>query len=127
MSKSVNLDLLELDQLAQSMQSKVFDKALVLAGDLCAKNPLSPYLWIVRARLEMLVGGSDEDPFGAAESFLLAAYKINQNDMEVLEELAHFYDVIVPDREKAKQFGVLLLEKLKLLERDMDDIVYESE
>lgn len=109
------------------MDRRIFDEALLLVSDLCAKNPYSPYLWIVRARLEILEGGSDSNPFGDAEKFLLCAYQINPNDIEALEELAHFYDVIEPNREKAQRFASLLIEKIEILERDMKNILEDAE
>ena len=121
------IDFSELDQLKQFMEGRLFDEALLLVSDLCTKNPYSPYLWIVRARLEMLEGGSDSNPFGDAEQFLLSAHQINPNDIDALEELAHFYDVIEPNREKAQRFASLLLEKIAILERDMKNILEDSE
>jgi hypothetical protein len=119
------IDFSEIDHLKQLMDQSAFSKALWLIDKLCTKSPHSPYLWIMRARLEMLEGGSDSNPFGDAEKFLLIAYQINPNDFEVLEELAHFYDVIKPNQENAVKFSSLLLSKVKNLEQDMK-IMLES-
>jgi hypothetical protein len=126
MSKILEIDFSELDRLKQFMNEQLLDEALLLTSDLCIKYPFSPYLWIVRGRLEILIGGSDTNPFGNAEKFLLCAHDINPNDTEALEELTHFYDVIEPNREEAKKFGFLLLEKIEIIGRNIKGLLKDS-
>lgn len=102
-------------------------KAMSLAETLSVENPLSPFIWIVRARLEMLEGGSDDNPFGVAEGFLMTAYDINPNDIECLEELVHFYDVIDPNEDLAKKYAAILLAKIDALRKDIGSLFPEKD
>lgn len=120
------INLNQINHLKRLMGENRFNEALSLIENLCNENYYSPYLWNVRARLEMLQGGSDGDPFGNAEKYLRIAFEINPDDLEVLEELAHFYDVLVPDREKSVRFATMVSEKVGLLQRDMRKILEDS-
>jgi hypothetical protein len=67
-----------------------------------------PALWVEMAVLLML----DEDPKGHAgrslddvERCLLKALELNSKHLEALEEAAHYYDAVMPNREKAVEYA----------------------
>jgi|SRR5450432_251419 hypothetical protein len=59
-------------------------------------------LWVTRARLLML---EDDEPFSGSlldvERCILKALDLAPNNLEAIEEAAHYYDVVAPDRRKA--------------------------
>jgi predicted Zn-dependent protease len=85
--------------------------ALKLIEGLIKKNPLSPYLHVMRAELILLQNHPNTPPLDAAERSYLRAHNMNPNDLEAIEGLAHFYDAVNPDRRKAKKFAELYLQK----------------
>ncbi len=58
---------------------------------------------------------------------LLKAHEINANDLEVIEELAHYYDIVVPDSQLATHYASLLLDKIRNMSNDMAEIINESD
>src|SRR5690348_7284951 len=78
---------------------------------LLAKDRKCADLWVTRARLLML---EDEPLTGSlrdVESCLLKALHLAPDNLEAIEEAAHFYDIMVPNRRKAvmyaKRYGQL--------------------
>jgi hypothetical protein len=69
------------------------------------QHPECAYFWVVRARLLMLEDEQldDQVPRGLAEveRCILKALDLDPKHLEALEEAAHFYDIVVPDRNKA--------------------------
>jgi hypothetical protein len=69
------------------------------------QRPECPDLWVTRARLLMLEEGPEDQlsAFGLdeVERCILRALELDPGHLEAIEEAAHYYDVVVPDRTKA--------------------------
>jgi hypothetical protein len=72
---------------------------------LLTKNRKCADLWIARARLLML----EDDPLTGTlddvERCILTALSLAPENLEALEEAAHFHDIIVPSRRKALMYA----------------------
>ena len=72
---------------------------------LLTRNRKCAGLWIARARLLML---GDEPVTGTlddVESCILAALSLAPENLEAVEEAAHFYDIVVLSRRKALMYA----------------------
>lgn len=62
-------------------------------------------LWVTRARLLMLEDKPLSGSLADVERCLLQALDLAPNNLEAIEEAAHFYDVMVPNRRKATRYA----------------------
>jgi hypothetical protein len=60
-----------------------------------------------------------------AESSLLKAHELDPTLLDAIEELAHFYDAVNPDRQKAAHYATLCRDAAAKLVRDMEDILHD--
>jgi hypothetical protein len=91
--------------------------------------PECPELWVTKARLMMLDDhAEDHEPSGLdeIERCILHALKLNPEHLEALEEATHFYDVIIPDRDKAIMYAQRYIEVTRKAVADMQAIIDES-
>ena len=68
---------------------------------------------------------SDKGNLSEIELCLQKALALDPDGIEVLEESAHFYDAVVPNRRKARRFATRCREKALKLIADMDNIIEE--
>ena len=84
-------------------------------------------LWVTRARLLRLDDGptGDETDYGLdeAEKFILKALDLDPDHPEALEEAAHFYDAVVPDRNRAVMYAERCLQLAAKVVDDMKAII----
>jgi hypothetical protein len=111
--------------LQQLFCEKKYLEALLLVEELLSRIPDCPYLLVSRAVLIMLQEDSTGPPLSEAEKDLLRAYELSPKDLDTLEELAHLYDVVIPDRAKAKQFARLYVERVQEVLAEMHAILEE--
>ena len=99
-----------------------FDQAyldLIALGD---ARLISPYLLQMEAALIQLSSEAINLELEDAEKCLLDAFSLNKTDIGVLSDLAHFYDVVLPDAAKASEFALLALERLRILKHEMERV-----
>lgn len=105
-----------------------FRRALTLIEPIIERNPLSPFLFILKSILiQSDEGDSDfiyllED----AEKYLLHALEINDQDIEAMIELAHFYDVMMPNPAKAYKYSSQVLKRIKKIKLEMTEILRDN-
>jgi hypothetical protein len=113
---------MSLKLISELYKSKMYNEALCeLEADLKNKDDC-PYLWLLRGNLVQL---STEPPtlgLEDAERSYLKALELNPGYIEAMESLAHFYDVAIPDRERARQFKQLVLQQTERIAADMKEI-----
>jgi hypothetical protein len=87
-------------------------------------------LWVQRAVLLML----DDHPERHATSILdevekciLEALRLDPQHLDALEEAAHFYDVMVPDRSKAAMFAECYIQVSQRVVADMQTIIDQAD
>jgi predicted Zn-dependent protease len=98
--------------LTQLMKAERYAEALGVVVRLLEKNRASPYLLQTKADLIQLQDNSDAPPLDEVEQCLLQAHRMNPNDSEIIEDLAHYYDAVSADDDKAKQYATLYLKKI---------------
>jgi len=84
---------------------------------------------VERARLVMLDDhpGEPEHPaLDEAEASILKALELDRDNPEALEEAAHFYDVVVPNREKAINYAQRYVEVAGKVVQNMHAIIEDS-
>ena len=103
---------------------KKYQKALMVVEEMLIKNQISPYLLVRKARLIMLQNESDLHDINDVEKILLQAYEINPDDLEVLEELYYFYNVIAQNFTASDKYKNILL---KIVLKKTDEIIENEE
>ena len=98
-----------------------FEMALTLLRELGDCRKISPYLLAFEATLIQLQPANGTI-LEEAESCLLEAYAINPKDTDVLCELAHYYDAVDDNAQKASQFARLLQFELERLAVGIEEI-----
>lgn len=91
--------------------------------------PECPGLWVAKARLMMLDDHpEDHEPSGLdeIEKCILQALELEPEHLEALEEAAHFYDVIIPDRDKAIKYAQRYVQVAGRVVDDMQAIIDDS-
>jgi hypothetical protein len=92
--------------------------------------PETPGLWVNKARLMMLDDHpEDHEPSGLVEieKCILQALELEPEHLEALEEAAHFYDVIIPDRAKAMLYAQRYIDVAEKVVHDMQAIIDDSD
>ena len=86
-------------------------------------------LWVTKARLMML----DDHPerhepsgFEELEECLVQALELDSENLEALEEAAHFSDVMIPDRAKAVMYAQHYIRVAARVVDDMQAIINDS-
>ena len=102
-------------------------KTIKEVGALLRKSHFSPYLHILKAELILLSEGHDALPLKEAERAYLKAHKINPNDLEAIEGLAHYYDAVDPNPSKARAFAKSYLVKSSSAASRLRKILRESQ
>lgn len=108
------------------MGAQNYDEAFRLVDKLIGQCALSPYLLVMKARLILLLDRADGPPLDEAERCLLEAHEINNYDLEVIEELAHFYDVTLPNPSQAARFAGIAMKRLAVLHPSLQLILNDN-
>lgn len=80
-------------------------RGLEMIGEALEAQPDCPYLLVLQAVL--IQAQRTEGPLGLkdAERSLLKAYATDAGYLPAIEELAHYYDAVEPDEEKARAYA----------------------
>jgi bacterioferritin (cytochrome b1) len=87
-------------------------------------------LWVQRAVLLMLDDHPDLQSFSVldeVEKCILEALRLDPQHLDALEEAAHFYDVMAPDRTKATMFAQSYIEVAQKEIADMQMIIDKAD
>jgi len=91
--------------------------------------PESPGLWVTKARLMMLDDHPEDHErsgLDEIEKCILQALELEPEHLEALEEAAHFYDVIIPDRANAMLYAQRYIDVAGKVVHDMQAIIDDS-
>lgn len=69
---------------------------------------------------------SDDAELSEIEDCLKRALSLDPKSIEVLQEAAHFYGVVVPNPRKARKFARICRDKAIKVVAEMDDIIQEQ-
>jgi hypothetical protein len=99
-------------------------RALELSTALLAEFEDCPYLLVLHS---ILIRMEDSETLShtleEAEQVLLRAHSVDKSYLPALEELAHYYDAVRPDPEKARAFASRYIEKSQKVLDEMRAIV----
>src|SRR4051812_45785041 len=109
--------------LKKHMDEQEFEAALSEVDRLLAKESGNAYLWNLRGDLVQLLDTKDGPPLAQAAESYRKALEINPNDLEAIEGLAHFYDVIERRPSEAKKYAKQYLDKTKKSLLEMNRIL----
>ena len=101
--------------------------ALRLTTDLLRADGGCPYLLVLRSRLIQVDESDSTLTLEDAENCLLAAVRIDPTYLAALEDLAHYYDAVAPDRAKARLYASQFLEQVNTQVLEMERIQSEVE
>jgi hypothetical protein len=94
------------------------------------QRPECPDLWVTRARLLMLEEGPEDQlsAFGLdeVERCILRALELDPGHLEAIEEAAHYYDVVLPDRAKAVMYAERYIRLTEGIAQHMQAIIEGS-
>jgi hypothetical protein len=89
-------------------------------------HPERPDLWVSKARLLMLEESPVSHGLDEVETCLLKALELDPEHPDALEEAAHFYDVVMPDRAKALMYAQHYIRVAGKVVDDMQAIIDDS-
>jgi len=69
----------------------------------------------------------DRGNLAEIEGYLQRALDLSPDNIEALEEAAHFYDVVIPDSQRAAYFASRCRERAAALVTEMDGILATSD
>lgn len=107
-------------------KAKKFREAFAILEKLLACHKECPHLWNLRGDIIQLFETQDGPPLAEAAACYKTALKLNPNDLEALESLAHFYDAVDPKPAKAKYYAETYIAKAKCGLREMEQILAEK-
>jgi len=98
-------------------------KMLKMNHALLRKHRDNADLWITRARLLMLEDEPLSGSLREVERCIQKALELAPDDLDAIEEAAHFYDIIVPNRRKASTYAKRYIQLSSRVISDMRVIV----
>ncbi len=81
-----------------------------------------PYLWLLRGHLVQLSTEPQSLTLKDAEISYLRALEIDPDYVEALESLAHFHDVVIPTKVRAREYAQLVLKRIEIMSSSMRKI-----
>jgi len=101
----------KLAHLQELWKAEQFDDALQLVDQLLADSAECPYLLVTRGILIQLLDHKNGPPLSEAEQNFLTALSLAPGNLDAMEELAHYYDAVAPNPDKAKFYAAEYLKK----------------
>ena len=117
---------MNLAEIRKLIDTSNFVEALSQIDRLVTQVSECPYLWNLRGDLIQLLDTKDGPPLGEAAESYANALKLNPNDLEALEGLAHFYDAVDRKPIEARKYAKAYLEKSKKAVIAMEQILAEN-
>jgi len=98
-------------------------EALAGTNALLGAHPDCPYLLVWQAILIQVQGPDSTQTLDDAEASLIRAHTIDPNYLPALEELAHFYDAVKCNREKAREFASRYIQRSQKIVNNLRTII----
>jgi hypothetical protein len=103
-----------------------YEEALAAVDSMVSSNPQCACLLVHKARLIMVQPSTAGPSLSEAEMCLLRARELDSECLEAIEELAHFYDAVLPNKEKAAHFASIFIADVSPRLSRMKEIVDEA-
>jgi len=117
---------MSLKEIKTLSKRKKFEKALAKLGKLLARHKECPHLWNLRGDLIQLLETQDGPPLAEAAKSYKTALRLNPNNLETLESLAHFYDAVEPKPATAKRYAEAYITKAKRGIAEMERVIADE-
>jgi len=117
---------MSLKEIKTLWKAKKFKKALANLEKLLARHRECPHLWNARGDLIQLLETQDGPPLAEAAKSYKTALRLNPNDLETLESLAHFYDAVDPKPVTAKRYAEVYIAKAKRGLAEMERVIADE-
>jgi hypothetical protein len=114
---------MSIKRISELYKQRLFNEALFeVEADLKHKDDC-PYLWLLRGNLVQLASEPPTLTLEEAEKSYIKALTLDPDYIEAMESLAHFFDVVIPDRKRAHEYAQLALRRMERVTADMNEIV----
>lgn len=108
------------------MKAEKYEAALAQLEKVKVHHQECPYLWILRGDLIQLLDTQDGPPLKEAGISYRKAVMLDSNNVYAIESLAHFYDAIEQQPERARYYANIFIKKVKQSLSDMEQILKEK-
>jgi hypothetical protein len=99
------------------------EQAAALAGQILARHSDCPYVLVLRSLVIQMQESTTGPNLKDAERSLLQAVDVDKSYLPALEELAHYYDAVDPDSQKARFYASRYIEIVEPVLREMKEIL----
>jgi tetratricopeptide (TPR) repeat protein len=117
---------MNLKEIKTLSKAKKFEKALASLEKLLARHRECPHLWNLRGDLIQLLETQDGPPLAEAAKSYKTALRLDPNNLETLESLAHFYDAVEPKPATAKRYAQGYIAKAKRGIAEMERVIADE-
>lgn len=115
-------DFREIHELFAARQ---FDEALTKIDKLLSQCPDCPSLLVSRGIVIQLVDHREGPALSEAERSFLRALEVSPDNVNAIEELAHYYGAVADDSDKAKHFAREYLSRVEPVIQEMRALLGE--
>ncbi len=112
-----------IEDLSLLWKHKDFKAALALVDDMLTEEHECPYLLTKRGMLILLQQDDTGPSLEEAEKCFLRAHTLAPNNLDTIEELAHFYGAVIPLPDKARHYSGLFEDRVRISLEQMREIV----
>jgi len=116
---------MNLKDIKNLMNEQKYEEALRLIDLAISNQNDNSFLWILRGNAIQLAESPSGPPLEEAERSYLQALSLNGRDLYAIESIAHFYDAVVPNADKAKFYAQEYLDLTEKVRADMCSILKE--
>lgn len=115
----------DFSEIHELFAARQFDDALAKIDKLLAQCPDCPNLLVSRGVVIQLLDHREGPALKEAERSLLRALEVSPDNVNAIEELAHYYDAVADDSEKAKHFAREYLNRVEPVTQEMRALLRE--
>jgi len=112
-----------LKQIRTLMKAQRYDRALAKVEGILADHRGCSHLWNLRGDLIQLLETQDGPPLTEAAKSYKTALRLNPDNLETLQSLAHFYDAVEPRPSIAKRYAEAYIAKAKRGIAEMERVI----
>ena len=115
----------DLQEIHKLFATRQFDEALAKIDRSLAQCPDCPSLLVSRGVVIQLLDHREGPALSEAERSFLRALEVSPDNVNAIEELAHYYDAVADDSEKAKHFAREYLSRVEPVIQEMRALLRE--
>ena len=117
---------MSLKEIKRLIKAEKFGRALAKLERMLPRHQECPDLWIMRGDLIQLHETQEGPPLKEAATSYRKALKLDPNNLDAIESLAHFYDAVDLKPARAKHYAEAYIAKAKCGLAEMERVVTEG-